>query len=203
MVVMSRKQSHDDASLFLEYDIHIPTRTLYIGSVSVDTDGDEGGVDFMLSERVIKGLHLLDSVGTDKPINIILNNPGGDEVEGLAIYDAIKSCQNHITITVFGKVWSMSGYLLQGADERIMHKHSSFMLHEGYVGYGSNHPRIVQKWIDYYKKIDKILFSLYLEKIQEKQPKFTAKKLEDMLKFDTILTPQEAIDLNLCDKIAE
>lgn len=199
----SRKQSHDDASLFLEYDVHIPTRTLYIGSVSMDEDGNEEGVNFRLSERVIKGLHLLDSIASETPINIILNNVGGEPEDGLAIYDAIKNCKNNTSITVFGKSWSMAGYILQSSNERLMHKHSSFLLHEGTLGFTEQHRRNTKRWMEFSIKQEKILFNILLERIKEKHPKFTAKKLEEMLMFDTILSPEETVELGLCDKVID
>lgn len=200
---MTRKQSYDDAALFMEHNIHIPTRTIYLGSASMDENNDEDGVNFILAEQIIKGLHILDGSATDKEIVILLNNPGGSVTEGMAIFDAIKGCKNPVTIKVFGKCWSMGGYILQSADRRVMTQHSSFMLHEGYTGYPSNHPRIVKKWFDYDQKQDKMLFDLYLRKIREVQPKFQAKTLEDMLLFDTILSPEETKALGLCDDVED
>jgi ATP-dependent Clp protease protease subunit len=198
------KISKDHIDKWYDYDIDMDNRTLWIGSILKDIDS-ESGVDAALSERVIKGLHVLEKSASagDKPIKIIINNPGGCETEGLAIYDAIKACKNHVTITVYGKCWSMAGYILQAADERIMTPTSSFMLHEGTRGLPTDHPRIVKNWNKWHDYVDEFLFELYFNKIKEKHPHFSKKKLEDMLKFDTILTAKEAVELGLADSVLE
>jgi len=196
------KVNKDHVDKWYDYNIDLDNRTIWLGSMSEDAGG-ESGVEHFLAENVIKGLHLLEknAPNGDKPIFIILNNPGGDEVEGLAIYDAIKACKNHVTVTVFGKVWSMAGYILQAADERVMARHSSFMLHEGTRGLPYDHPRIVKRWNEYYDQVDKYCFDIQYNRIKEKHPDFSKKKLEEMLKFDTILTPQETIELGLADRV--
>lgn len=197
------KINKDHVDKWYDYNIDLDNRTIWLGSMGEEDGTGESGVECFLAENIIKGLHLLEknAPNGDKPIFIILNNPGGDEVEGLAIYDAIKACKNHVTVTVFGKVWSMAGYILQAADERVMAPHSSFMLHEGQRGLPYDHPRIVKRWNEYYDQVDQYCFDIQYNRIKEKNPDFAKKKLEEMLKFDTILTPQETIDLGLADKI--
>ena len=85
---------------YFEYVIHIPTRTIYVGSTS--SDNDDTGTDFRMAEYAIKALHLLDQ--TTGQINVVLNNLGGDCYHGLAIYDAIKACQNEVSILGTGSI---------------------------------------------------------------------------------------------------
>ena len=197
--------SKDHISNWYEYHIDIDNRTLWIGSFSDEDSNDELGVEFNLAANVIKGLHLLEKSGPggDKPIHIILNNPGGDEIEGLAMYDAIKGCKNHVTMTVYGKVMSMAGYLLQAADYRIMAPHAVFMMHEGTRAVSADHPRIVKNWNSYYDKVDEICSDIYMKRIKEKNPDFSKRKLDDMLKFDTILSATETVALGLADAVLE
>jgi len=195
-----KRRDTEDIKNFHDYSIDIESRTIYLGSEQIMEDLNENGVDFILAERIIKNIHILETQGAGG-INIIMNSPGGEVSELLAIYDKIKSSKNHITITGFGKIYSAAGYIMQAADKRIMSANSAFMIHEGYSGHAANHPRIVKKWQEFYEKQDKFLFDLYLNKIREKQPDFPSKKLEKMLMFDTILTAQEALELNLIDEI--
>ena len=97
-----------------------------------------------MAERAIKALHILDSTAPtgDKPITVIMNNPGGDEYHGMAIYDAIKSCKNHVTIVVFGMAMSMGSIILQAADKRVMSANSRVMIHYGTWGI-NDHPKKV------------------------------------------------------------
>jgi len=198
------KLTKDYVDKWYDYDIDIDNRTLWLGSTNV-TEDEESGVDAKLSERVIKGLHVLEknAPAGDKEIQIIMNNPGGDVTEGLAIYDAIKQCKNRVIITVYGKCYSMASYILQAADHRIMSKHSSLMIHEGTRGLDESHPRTVKAWAKFCDYLDNICFDILLIKIRLKNPNFSSKKLEDMLKFDTILSADEALELGLVDEVLQ
>lgn len=187
---------------FYDYDIHTETRTIYIGSVESTIDSGESGTDATMAERAIKALHILDSTAPtgDKPITIIMNNPGGDEYHGMAIYDAIKACKNHVTIVVFGMAMSMGSIILQAADKRVMSPNSRFMIHYGTWGI-NDHPKIVYKWAEEGKKLDSWMEQLYLEKIKQKNPDFTLKKVQDMCNFDTFLNAEECLKLGFIDEI--
>jgi ATP-dependent Clp protease protease subunit len=187
---------------FYDYDIYPETRTVYMGSVSTNSDDGETGTDYAMAERTIKGLHILDSAAPkgDQPITIIMNNSGGDEYHGMAIFDAIKACKNHVTIIVMGHAMSMGSIILQAADKRIMTPNSRMMIHYGTWGI-TDHPKITYKWAEEGKKFDAWMENTYLEKIKKVNPTFSKKKIEEMCNFDTFLTAQEALELGLIDEI--
>lgn len=186
---------------FYDYDIYPETRTLYMGSVS-DNDGDESGTDYAMAERVIKGLHILDNSAPagDKPITIIMNNLGGDPVHGMGIYDAIKACKNHVTIKVFGHAMSMGSIILQSADRRVMSPNARMMIHYGNMSV-SGHAKIVYSSVEENKKMDQVMLDIYLEKIRQKKPTYSAKKIADLCDFDTYLGAEEALEMGLIDEI--
>lgn len=191
----------DDVDRFFEYGIDLSTKTLYMGSEVYDENGNEAGVDHSMASKVIKGLHILDNTKKELPLTIIMNNPGGDVLHGMAIYDAIKACSSQIVIKAFGQAMSMGSIILQAADQRILSPNSKFMIHYGYDGHSSNHPKIIEKWVEEGKKSSKDMEQLYLEKIREKHPDFKLQRLQKMLDFDTILNAEEAVDLGLADAI--
>lgn len=196
---MSKRINRDDVDKLYDYDLYIPTRTIYMGSTESSIEYGESGVEAVMAERVIKALLLLDQ--QNAPITIIMNNPGGDWYHGMAIYDAIKQCQSHITVKVFGMAMSMGGIILQAADKRLMAPNSKFMMHYGTDGIQSVHSKIFKKWADEGEKNNDHMEQLFLDKIHEKNPKMTLSKLKNMLDYDTILSPQETIDLGLADGI--
>ena len=195
------KASLDDLDTFMEYDIYLPSRTIYMGSCS-EVEGVEGGTDYLMAERMIKSLYILNNKYPkgDGPITIIMNNIGGDEFHGMAIYDAIKDSVNHITIKVYGHAMSMGSLILQAADKRMMSKNSEMMIHYGTWGH-NDHSKIVYKWAERGKKFDNWMENIYLEKIREVNPKFSKKKLQDMLNFDTFFDAEEALSMGLIDEI--
>lgn len=189
--------NRDDVDKLYDYDLYIPSRTIYMGSVEAGENGDSG-VDAIMAERVIKALHLLDQ--KDEPITIITNNPGGDWYHGMAIFDAIKGCQSHVTIKVYGMAMSMGAVILQAADKRVMMPNARFMMHYGYMSF-EGHSKTFDKWGEENKVINRHMESILLEKIQEVKPTFTLKQLEDMLNHDTILSADETVALGLADEV--
>lgn len=224
------KFKKDDVDQFMDNDIYLPTRTIYMGSALYTEDG-ESGTDHMMAESMVKALHILDSQAKsgDKPITIIMNNIGGDEYHGMAIFDAIQNCKNHVTIKVYGHAMSMGSIILQAADHRMMTKNSRVMIHYGTFGV-HDHSKSSYKWTDEGKKFDKIMEDIYLEKIgdrkitiekyhqligqeeklegmhhstKKKKMSIGREELEKMLNFDTFFDAETALELGFIDEIIE
>lgn len=189
----------DIFSQWMDYGINLRSNLMYLGSFE-DSKGDEVGVDFRLADFTIKALGLLDS--QDRPVTILMNNIGGDEYHGMAIYDAIKECENTVTIKVYGHAMSMGSIILQAADYRIMTPNSKMMVHYGTWGH-EDHALNVQRWNEEGKKFNTWMEGMYLSKIREKHPKFTRAQVKKMCQFDTILSAQETVDLGLCDEVSK
>lgn len=196
---MSKRINRDDVDKLHDYSLYIPTRTLYMGSEEFSMEDGESGTDGKMAERMIKNLHILEGMNKE-PITIIMNNAGGDEYHGFAIYDAIRACKSRVEIRVFGHAMSMGSIILQAADERIMAPTSRQMIHYGTWG-TDGHTKTSRKWSDEGVKIDEWMEKMYLNKIREKNPEFTLSHLKKLLDHDTFLTAQESVDLGLADKI--
>jgi ATP-dependent Clp protease protease subunit len=161
----------------------------------------KGEVNDDMYDIVLKNLHALDStVGT---INIILNSNGGDVVSGLAIFDAINNCQNHVRITVYGEASSSASFILQAADERVLSKNSRIMIHFGQEAYGSDHPRNVKAAYEWSRHEEALVMNIYLKRIKQKKKRYTLEDLTDIMVFDRYLSPKECLDLGLIDVILE
>lgn len=190
---MSKKINDSDINIFHSLNIHVPTRTIYMGQET----------NHSMAESFIKNLHILEAISKDS-IVVIMNNIGGDELDGMAIYDAIRHSPCEIIIKVAGNAMSMGSVILQAADYRCMYQHAKFMMHYGSVlnlDYNSQHVKNSYKWIDESKKFDKIMEKILLDKINKKIPSFSLSQLRKMLDFDTILTAEEALQYNFIDGI--
>lgn len=198
---MARPSAKDFISDFFDYGVHLPSRTLYIGSESSD-DGEESGTDFKMAEKAIKGLHLLQQAGSENGITIISNNIGGDVSHGFAIYNAIKSCSSHVTLKVAGNAQSMGSVVLQAADDRLAHQDSVIMIHPGGTSF-SGSIKSVERWVKFTKKVDNRVDRIFMEKIKEKHPNFSLETFRNKTSDDWILTPEEALFYNLIDGIIE
>jgi ATP-dependent protease ClpP protease subunit len=226
------KFKKDDVDQFMDNHIYLPTRTIYMGSMSSSDSEGESGTDYHMAETVVKALHILDnqdsaSMKGEKPINVIMNNIGGEVYHGMAIYDAISNCKNHVTIRVYGHAMSMGSLILQAADQRIMTRHSRIMIHYGNSG-TNQHTKTLYKWANETKKFDQIMEDIYLDKISDrkitlekyltlidkkseipvgnaknKKISIGRKELQEMLNFDTIIDAETALELNLIDKVED
>lgn len=194
------KKLKEDLERFHDYGIFVPTRTIYIGSEENHIEHGESGTDGAMAERTIKNLHLLDQ--TSEPINIVMNNLGGDEYACFAIIDAIKRCQSHVVITAMGHAMSAGSLILQAADERVMSPLAVQMIHYGSWSC-SDHAKTFDRWADENKRINKWMDAYYLEKIREKHEKFSLARLQKMLDHDTFLTAEESVELGLADRVED
>lgn len=198
---MARPSARDSLSDFMDYGVHLPTRTLYIGSEG-STDGEEDGTDYKMAEKAIKGLHLLEWTGPegDKPITAILNNLGGDVHHGMGIYNRIKACKNHVTVIAAGYAASMGSVILQAADDRLAYEDTVIMIHPGNISL-NGHPKTVDKWMRFQKIMDGRIDNIILNRIKEKIPDFTLEKLRYKADHDWILSSEEALAFNIIDGI--
>lgn len=188
--------SKDHMDKFFDYSVDIDSRTIYLGCAAYAED-DGNGVDFFMTERLIKGLHLLEVAAPngDKPITIIANSPGGSWYHGMAQYGAIKNCKNHVIIKMYGYAMSMGSIIPQAADERLIDANASFMIHYGTDG-GSHHSKIVSKWGDEGKRICHVMENIYLDRMMEKEEEMTKEGQVDYLEtvLATIVGRQQELD---------
>ena len=161
-----QKPNRENIELWFENNVDLHRRLIYLGSLSSDDKGNESGVDFRMSEILIKGISILESISSD-PITIIMNNPGGDVYHGFAIYDAIKSSECNIRIVVYGMAMSMGSVILQAADYRVMMPNSTMMMHYGTNGI-YDHSKNFIKWSEDAKRINRIMEDIYVDRLIEK-----------------------------------
>lgn len=188
------KYIRTDIEWFHDYDYWVSENIIYLGSVAGDYDNDETGVDFQMASRFIKSIAMADR--KNKPIEIRMNNPGGDEYHGIAIFDAIQECKNDVTIKVYGHAMSMGAWILQAADNRIMMPNSRLMIHDGYFGIGSVHPKVFESWAEESKLLRKKMYELFASKMG-----ITLRKAEKICAFDKFYSASEAVEAGLADEV--
>lgn len=189
---MAKTAEHIDT--FFEYDLHLASRVLYIGSSIRSADEGSPFIDAYAAEKLIKGLKILESINKD-PITIYLNTPGGYVYDGFAMYDAIKSSPCEVTIIGIGQIMSMGAVILQAADNRILYPHSFLMIHDGESSF-EGHSRNFEVWGKHSKDIRNIFYEIFAER-SHKSANFWKKKCL----LDSVFTAEEAVDLGLADSI--
>jgi ATP-dependent Clp protease protease subunit len=190
------KYAHDHYSLFFEYGVWLPGKTL-------DLTGD---IDEQSAFKALKGLKILDSLASETPITIRLSTLGGDEYDGLTIFDAIRDCKSRVEIIGFGKVMSMGGIILQAADPdgRLLMPNSTVLVHQGTWGLPDDHPENIQRQAKEAKRLDgRINRILYERSKLTATTALTQKQFIAGIQWDMYYTPIAAISAGLADKIVE
>jgi len=156
------------------------------------------GVDAELAGKVIQQLILLDHDDSSKPITLLVNSPGGEFYSGFAIYDMVRFISAPVISVVAGLAASMGSIIPLSAPKgsRYALPHSKFLIHQpllmGYQGRAT----------DMEIQAREILRDR--ERVVELYAEHTGRKLEEVAKDidrDNWLTPQEAIEYGLIDKI--
>lgn len=186
----------ESIQLFLDEGLDLNNRQIYL-SDNYDENADDG-INSISTEKLYKHLSVLSTISSD-PITIILNTAGGETSQGMAMYDIIKSCKCKVIIKVVGDAHSMGSVILQAADERIMTKNSTMLLHYGQTSIDAESDNF-KRWQQEYERLEKVMELILLKKMRGK---VTKKQLREMMKFDTILDATKALKFGLIDRIEE
>ena len=202
--VAKHKMNAEEMFSWYYQNIDIRNRTIYFGAhqPSEELIDEEKiySVNDWSAQNIIKGLYVLEHINND-PINIIWFSYGGDWDAGMAIYDVMKLSKCKLTMTCYGRVRSMGTVILQAADTRIISKSCLFMIHYGTFGLPEMHSKDAEANAKYNEVISDTMEDIYLAKIRKKKKSYTKKKLKDLMTYDCYLSPKEAVDLGLADKV--
>jgi ATP-dependent protease ClpP protease subunit len=194
------------------YDVDLKSNHIYLMGVDrgyeVNPGTEEPGVEFIMASRFIKNINICMRVNQDKPIIIHMKTCGGDWQEGMAIYDAIKSCPSRVIILNYTHARSMSSIIFQAADKRIMMPNSYFMLHDGTYGIEGT-VKQVKSAVKFEERTEKTMLEIYATSMAENgamagKDKIKIKKwLRNQMDSDedVYLTAEQAVFFGLADAV--
>lgn len=148
--------------------------------------------------NIIKGqLLFLEKEDPKRDIVMYIDSPGGEVITGLGIIDTMNYISCDVQTVCFGMAASMASVILmQGAEgKRFCLPHAEVMVHQissGTQGKFSD----MERSFKHTERLNKMLRGLYVERCGG-----TDKEWEERMDRDTWLTPTEAIQVNLVDKI--
>lgn len=146
----------------------------------------------------VKQIILLCKEDSSKPIDVLINSPGGEISAGLLMYDCIQSCKTPIRMYCMGTAYSMGALLFaSGNHGRYMFSHSELMLHEPLLGSrvggnASSIRSISDSLMETRNKMNRIL---------AKHTGKTVKEIEKATSFDHYYSPEESVAFGLADEI--
>ena len=156
-------------------------------------------IDSESAKDVIRKLWYLELTGSGKPILLVINSPGGAVDSGFAIWDQVKMISSPVTTLVTGLAASMGSVLSLCAvkGRRFATAHSRIMIHQPRVhgvirGQATDLDIQAQEMI----KTHKALVQIYMEATGKDY-----NTIDKALDRDAWLSPQEALEFGLLDKI--
>ena len=158
-----------------------------------------GEIDDTMASSVTAQLLFLAAEDSSKDISLYINSPGGSITAGLAIYDTIRFIKPDVSTICIGMAASMGAFLLaSGAKgKRLSLPNSEIMIHQP-LGGAQGQATDIQIQADHIIKIK--------QKMNELLAKNTGQpydKVCEDTERDNYMTPTEALEYGLIDKIIE
>lgn len=158
--------------------------------------GDE--VESNMANVITSQLLWLDST-TDEAIKVYVNSPGGSVTDGLAIIDTMRFVHNKVSTTCIGMAASMGAMILSSGDKgsRYSMPNASILIHNLSSSTWGNiaDMKIAVAFSD---RLSNILADMLA-----KNTGHTIEEIKAAIDRDNWMTPQQAVDFGLIDKIID
>ena len=156
-------------------------------------------VNDVTSSLVVSQLLYLEGQDPTKDISLYINSPGGSVTAGMAIYDTMQYIKCDVSTICVGMAASMGAFLLAAGakGKRLSLPNSDIMIHQPSGG-AKGQATDIMIHANYITKKKKLLNEILAER--------TGQSLETIARDterDTFMTPQEALEYGLIDKIID
>ncbi|MBQ7450400.1 ATP-dependent Clp endopeptidase proteolytic subunit ClpP [bacterium] len=154
-------------------------------------------VDDMVANLIVAQMLLLDSENPEKDIMLYINSPGGSVTAGFAIYDTMQHIRADVSTICLGQAASMGAFLLAAGTKgkRMALPHSRVLIHQplgGAQGQATDIEIQAAEIIRIKKSLNEILAQNTGQSL---------KKIEKDTDRDYIMTPDEALEYGMIDKV--
>jgi ATP-dependent Clp protease protease subunit len=158
-----------------------------------------GPVDESTANLVVAQMLFLESENPDKEINFYINSPGGSIAAGFAIYDTMQFIKPDISTLCVGMAASMGAFLLAAGTKgkRFALPNSTVLIHQplgGFQGQASDIAIHAKYILNLRERLNRLL------------AQHTGKPIEQIERDtdrDNFLTPEEALQYGLIDKVLQ
>lgn len=135
-----------------------------------------------------------------KNFYLLLSSPGGNVINGITVYNFLKSLPINLTTHNIGIVDSIANVIFLAGKKRYAVKNSSFLFHG--VGFDINHARFEEKNVKEKLKMIQRDQKLIADIIAE-ESQYTQEEIEKMFFEADTRTPEQAKDKGLINDIKE
>lgn len=139
----------------------------------------------------------LDEISDNDEIELFINSYGGSVKEGVAIYNMLKRKPCQKTCYIDGFAYSVASVIALACDKIIMGLGTSMMIHDMWINVSGNAKELRKQADD----LDVLMESnrqIYLNRAKN----LTEEELIEMMEKETILTPEQCLEIGFCDEIS-
>lgn len=169
------------------------------------------GFDDQMANSIISQLLFLDNQNPGQPIRMYINSPGGSVYSGLGIYSTMQAIKSPVHTIVLGLAASMGSFIANAgeAGHRYVLTESTTMVHRVSSGTrgtsGTVHEQDLQfedakRSHEETHRLNKRLTEIYAKHNSKGK---TYEEFHDIMKYDTYLSPEDAVNLGVADKIID
>ncbi len=156
-------------------------------------------IDSASAQDIIRKLWYLDHIAPGKPILLVINSPGGSVDSGFAIWDQIKMLSSPVITLVTGLAASMGSLLslVAGKGKRLATPNARIMMHQPHVsGVIRGQATDLDIQAKEILKSRAMLIDVYAHATGKDR-----KVIEKAMDRDNWMSPQEALEFGLLDKV--
>jgi len=181
------KEYHTGTTCDSVYDELYNQRIIYLAG-TIDTAEE---VAFLIMQIMHLSVH-----DPDSPITLVINSPGGNVLNGMAVYDALKASPCRIITVCIGTAASMGAVLFEAGDERCILPHSSIMIHDPSVSNVYGTAVSLQETVERVMDIRDMTAGIFAERTGK-----TKKEILRLTSRDTWMDAETAVRENFADRI--
>ena len=158
-----------------------------------------GPINDNVASLVTAQLLFLESENPKKDISLYINSPGGLVTSGLGIYDTMQYIKPDVTTLCIGQAASMGSFLLAAGakGKRFSLPNSRIMVHQPSAGF-QGQATDIEIHANEVMSLKKRLNEIY-----SKHTKKTVEEIKSALERDNFMTPENAKDFGLIDKVVD
>lgn len=156
-----------------------------------------GEVNQNVADTIAAQMMYLNSQSTTDPITLYINSPGGVVTDGLVMFDMMRYIKAPVHTVGTGMCASMGAFLLSAGDYRVAMPNCRIMYHK-ISGGAQGNVQDVEIQLDEMVKINKKLNDFIAS---FSSGKLSPEQMSDLTKRDKYMTPDEAINYGLLDKV--
>lgn len=156
------------------------------------------GVDFWTGEGVTaKRVNAaLRSIGK-KPVTVLINSPGGDFFEGLAITNLLRAHPAEVSVQILGVAASAAAVIAMAGDQIQIAKSGLMMVHNSqWVAIGDRH--VMEETADTMAVFDKAMRTLFVDRTG-----LSDREVGALMDATTFFGAEEAIEKGFADELLE